>query len=504
MKDLKQIFKNCKRYNPPNSDVYIMGQKVEALLLSKEKDYPKVEQELLSKNAKTPAANTPNPVNKNKRLNNPPDSQTPSKRPKVELEAKSTSKMSTPKPSSTSKSKAASTSKAETPSVKLPTSSSSTSKTPAVSDRSKLNQLSGTSTDSTKRQSSRSSRPPKPVYDVDFREVPKEIKACQNIIRDLMGKNRSAFSHPFHRPVDTVALGLIDYHDIIKKPMDFTTVLENAENYNYMSMDDMNSDVQLIFSNCYRYNPPQDPVCQMAKKCENFWNEKYKNLVSHFQNKEKEMLKKKDSKLNSPNSGSSVTGSVALNRGGPLEKNSAKSAKDNKRNLSGERSISEKTKTSEKAASSSSKHKTKSKEGSSSGNRRELITGGTSKKGSSKKSKKSEHSKNSSRKNSKSKDDNSSSSDSESESADSEDSDDNDTSLDKDKITKKLVERLTKLDQDRKNTAEVLEKLDPEMAKQHPPKPSLEVTQNLIRNFSDPATSGGGLVVFIFIIFDDS
>jgi hypothetical protein len=79
------------------------------------------------------------------------------------------------------------------------------------------------------------------------------------------------------------------------------------------------------------------------------------------------------------------------------------------------------------------------------------------------------------------------SSSSESDSEDSDDSDDNDGNLNKEAITKKLIERLKKLDKDRKNTMEVLEKLEPTVAEKHPANPSLEQTANLIRSFQDPA-----------------
>ena len=42
------------------------------------------------------------------------------------------------------------------------------------------------------------------------------------------------FAWPFHAPVDTIELGIPDYFDIIKKPMDLGTIRERFDNYYYL------------------------------------------------------------------------------------------------------------------------------------------------------------------------------------------------------------------------------------------------------------------------------
>merc|ERR1711972_167743 len=58
--------------------------------------------------------------------------------------------------------------------------------------------------------------------------------------------------------------------------MDFATVLTNIDNRVYANSKECVEDVILIFKNCYRYNPPGDAVCQMAKYCEDVVKEKMK------------------------------------------------------------------------------------------------------------------------------------------------------------------------------------------------------------------------------------
>ena len=46
------------------------------------------------------------------------------------------------------------------------------------------------------------------------------------------------------------ALGLHDYYEVIKKPMDLSTVQKNMDNDIYKTKDEFADDVRLIFSNC--------------------------------------------------------------------------------------------------------------------------------------------------------------------------------------------------------------------------------------------------------------
>lgn len=60
--------------------------------------------------------------------------------------------------------------------------------------------------------------------------------------------------------------GLHDYHDIIKKPMDLGTVKQKMDSREYKSTGEFAADVRLIFTNCYKYNPPDHDVVAMARK----------------------------------------------------------------------------------------------------------------------------------------------------------------------------------------------------------------------------------------------
>ena len=59
-----------------------------------------------------------------------------------------------------------------------------------------------------------------------------------------------------------------DYHTIIKTPMDLGTVKKKMDNREYTSVAAFEHDVLIIFSNCYKYNPPEHDVVGMARRLE--------------------------------------------------------------------------------------------------------------------------------------------------------------------------------------------------------------------------------------------
>ena len=54
------------------------------------------------------------------------------------------------------------------------------------------------------------------------------------------------FAWPFHTPVDTMKLGIPDYFDIIKKPMDLGTIRERFDNNYYVSSDEAMADFNQV------------------------------------------------------------------------------------------------------------------------------------------------------------------------------------------------------------------------------------------------------------------
>jgi len=95
-------------------------------------------------------------------------------------------------------------------------------------------------------------------------------------ILSLMRKHPNAW--PFNYPVDPVALGLPDYFDRIKKPMDFSTVQKKLDSGQYMNSEEFADDVRLIFTNCWTYNLPDSDIYFMAHTLSKLFEKELKKI----------------------------------------------------------------------------------------------------------------------------------------------------------------------------------------------------------------------------------
>ena len=84
----------------------------------------------------------------------------------------------------------------------------------------------------------------------------------------------------FNTPVDAEELGLSDYHDIIKKPMDYTTIEKKIDAGEYNELDDFASDIRLVFSNACTYNAEGTIVHVLAKSYRDLFEKEYERGVA--------------------------------------------------------------------------------------------------------------------------------------------------------------------------------------------------------------------------------
>ncbi|XP_043708562.1 transcription factor GTE2-like [Telopea speciosissima] len=89
------------------------------------------------------------------------------------------------------------------------------------------------------------------------------MKRCEQILSKLM-KHKHGWI--FKAPVDVVGMGLHDYNQIIKYPMDLGTVKTKLSKNLYASPLDFASDVRLTFNNALVYNPKGHDVYVMAEQ----------------------------------------------------------------------------------------------------------------------------------------------------------------------------------------------------------------------------------------------
>jgi len=83
-------------------------------------------------------------------------------------------------------------------------------------------------------------------------------------------------AQPFLEPVNPIDAKAPDYFQVITQPMDLGTIgrkLKLRESQHdksglraYSTLQEFTNDVELVFSNCFRYNTPNHAVSQLAKQ----------------------------------------------------------------------------------------------------------------------------------------------------------------------------------------------------------------------------------------------
>uniref|UniRef100_A0A3B4FLF7 Bromodomain-containing protein 4-like n=1 Tax=Pundamilia nyererei TaxID=303518 RepID=A0A3B4FLF7_9CICH len=112
-----------------------------------------------------------------------------------------------------------------------------------------------------------------------------QLGYCASLVREMLSKKHAAYAWPFYKPVDVDALGLHDYHDIIKHPMDLSTIKAKLENRQYRDPQEFAADVRLMFSNCYKYNPPDHEVVAMARKLQDVFEMRFAKMPDEPESK---------------------------------------------------------------------------------------------------------------------------------------------------------------------------------------------------------------------------
>lgn len=106
------------------------------------------------------------------------------------------------------------------------------------------------------------------------------MRKCGQILTKLM-KHKHGWV--FNKPVDAVALGLHNYHQVIKHPMDLGTVKTRLGKHFYGTPLDFASDVRLIFDNAMTYNPKGDDAHTMASILLNLFDEMFVPAYHKFE-----------------------------------------------------------------------------------------------------------------------------------------------------------------------------------------------------------------------------
>ncbi|NXY80524.1 BRD2 protein, partial [Glareola pratincola] len=298
MQDFNTMFTNCYIYNKPTDDIVLMAQTLEKIFLQKVAQMPPEEQEIVVPVAKNshkkgasraaallagltaaqqvPAVSsvshtavyTPSPDIPTTIVNIPHPSVISAPLLKS-LHSAAPAVLAAPAPTQPVAKKKGVKRKADTttPTTTAIIATSGESSPSATLLEAKAAKIPA------RRESGRPIKPPKKdLPDSQQHQTSKkgklseQLKYCNGILKELLSKKHAAYAWPFYKPVDASALGLHDYHEIIKHPMDLSTIKRKMENRDYHDAQEFAADVRLMFSNCYKYNPPDHDVVAMARK----------------------------------------------------------------------------------------------------------------------------------------------------------------------------------------------------------------------------------------------
>ena len=101
-----------------------------------------------------------------------------------------------------------------------------------------------------------------------------ELKFAEEVLTEMeRPRYRSVCSAAFMHPVDPVALNIPNYNQIIKEPMDVSTIRQKLSEQQYENLKEFESDFRLMFLNCYKFNPEGHPVNAMGHQFEQIFDE---------------------------------------------------------------------------------------------------------------------------------------------------------------------------------------------------------------------------------------
>ncbi|MCJ8729641.1 hypothetical protein PDJAM_G00108740 [Pangasius djambal] len=281
VEDFNTMFTNCYVYNRPGDDIVLMAQALEKLFLEKVAEMPQDECEIAAITNKAPL--------KGRRMSAAGLGKMRPQSPVSEVVFQQTVTVIPPEALRTissaplsaqleAKLKKGVKRKADTTTPTAPVLTSSES-SPCVSEPKVLKLYS-------RRGSGRPIKPPRK----DLPESPQQhqvgrraklserLKYCSGVLKEMFAKRHAAYAWPFYEPVDAVALGLHDYHDIIHQPMDLGTIKKKMDSREYTDALQFAADIRLMFSNCYKYNPPNHEVVAMARKLQEVFESRFTKI----------------------------------------------------------------------------------------------------------------------------------------------------------------------------------------------------------------------------------
>ncbi|KAI9278501.1 hypothetical protein BDA99DRAFT_8605 [Phascolomyces articulosus] len=293
--DIRLMFRNCFKFNPPNTYVYNEARALEEVYnrewtsefgsIVRKPSSPVVKEkssssaslakttngELPAPPPKAPSSSIPTPPQPKKN----PSQSIPKKvlPPKQAASKPSSSKLSsTPKPPPSKPSSSISdhqvVPKATTP-VAAVTAAQSVGSSTTKQQRTKKEASVQQKQKATATTNGTMSKPSQERPSVRDRMDDDNIRRCDQILKKIW--NHPAAIH-FYDPVDVEGLNLPQYYDVVKRPMDLNSVKRNIEGEEFSTIWEVERDIRQIFWNSYLYNDPNAWINEQARDLEDTFN----------------------------------------------------------------------------------------------------------------------------------------------------------------------------------------------------------------------------------------
>lgn len=104
-------------------------------------------------------------------------------------------------------------------------------------------------------------------------------KVAKRLVNQLWRCNASQI---FHKPVDPDRLGIPDYFEVVKNPIDLGTIKQRLNHNYYTTIQQVLDDIQLCFDNCLLYNGEESPAGQRCLTVIQNFEKLYKQLNIDF------------------------------------------------------------------------------------------------------------------------------------------------------------------------------------------------------------------------------
>jgi hypothetical protein len=94
------------------------------------------------------------------------------------------------------------------------------------------------------------------------------VKPCLKTLQ-MLQQHKCAL--PFMEPVDVDGLNIPEYREIVKEPMDLTTIENKLKSGKYQTPAQFHADVVKIFHNSYLFNAPNEDFVKITNELEKYY-----------------------------------------------------------------------------------------------------------------------------------------------------------------------------------------------------------------------------------------